>query len=53
VTVLRGDLGLIMNEGETTQCRIFAYILFSLISTVYLACVLQVIDLFLTDLIIE
>ena len=46
VTVLRGDFGLMVDKGETVQCRIQAYILFSLISAVYLACVLQVINLF-------
>jgi hypothetical protein len=42
VTTLRGDFGLLVIDENTLGCRIQAYILFSLLSAVYLACVLQV-----------
>ncbi len=42
VNTLRGDFGLLVIDDSTIECRIEAYILFSLISAVYLACVLQV-----------
>jgi hypothetical protein len=42
VNTLRGDFGLLIIDEETLGCRIEAYILFSIISAVYLACVLQV-----------
>lgn len=42
IDTLRGDLGLLKNHEEIIRCRIQAYIVFSLISAVYLACVLQV-----------
>ena len=42
VDTLRGDLGLVKNDEEIIRrCRIQAYIVFSLLSAVYLACVLQ------------
>lgn len=40
--VLQGDFGLAVVDEETWRCRIQAYIVFSLLSAVYLACVLQV-----------
>jgi len=42
VNTLRGDFGLLIIDENTLGCRIEAYILFSLISAIYLACVLQV-----------
>ncbi|UJR37496.1 hypothetical protein I4U23_030199 [Adineta vaga] len=41
VTIMRGDFGISVIDEETLGCRIQGYILFSLISTVYLACTLQ------------
>ena len=40
--VVQGDFGISIVERETLQCRVEAYIVFSLLSAVYLACVLQV-----------
>lgn len=42
LNTVQGDFGLLIIYEETVQCRIQAYILFSLMSAVYLACVLQV-----------
>ncbi len=42
LNTLLGDFGLLVMNKETLECRILGYILFSLISAVYLACVLQV-----------
>lgn len=42
VNTLRGDLGLFLNDKTTVRCRIEAYILFSCMSAVYLAYILQV-----------
>ena len=42
VNTLCGDFGLLVIDEETFKCRVEAYILFSFMSAVYLACVLQV-----------
>jgi hypothetical protein len=42
VNTLRGDFGLLVMDEETIGCRFLGYMLFSLISAVYLACILQV-----------
>lgn len=42
IDTLRGDLGLVKGSTDIGRCRIQAYVVFSLLSAVYLACVLQV-----------
>ena len=42
VNTLRGDLEFLIMDKTTVMCRIHAYIQFSLVSAVYLACILQV-----------
>jgi hypothetical protein len=42
VNTFRGDFGLVIMDEETFECRFLGYVLFSLTSAVYLACVLQV-----------
>jgi len=42
IRVLRGDLNSTNDEIETLECRILSYIIYSLISAVYIAFALQV-----------
>lgn len=42
ITTLRGDFGLVQSNKNMSICRLKAYFIFSLISAVYMGCILQV-----------